>query len=438
MWEYSAYFNDTYTRGRGTLNWGVRFDRQRDRAVATEIPANPILPDLLPAITFRGADSGVAYNNVSPRLAFTFDLNGDGKSVVKASGARYYGLGIGTAGVLSPTGTTTLAYFWEDLNGDVFVQRDEILFSRGFRSTPSSNYNPNNPLSPATPTSVDPNLKNDTTDEIIASLDREVRANFGVGVSYIWRRYTNMQETYRNGVLSSSYVAVDFSRPCGSNACDRASYSGVYYQRATPLPTASTLRNYDYDRNYHGIELTARKRFSQRWLMNSSFTFNRTRFFYPDVNDYSWGTTTGDPTNYDLVNGRDSSGLNGPRWLAKMSAMYALPWGMSASAFYNLREGLQFNRTIRSPTRTGSLGTVNVNIEPQGTRHYPVFQQLDVHWDRTFRLDNRRFSINVDTFNLMNASTVLERITRQDGSNGNFVQTILAPRIVRFGLKVRF
>ena len=118
--------------------------------------------------------------------------------------------------------------------------------------------------------------------------------------------------------------------------------------------------------------------------------------------------------------------------------MYALPWGMAAAAFYNLREGLQFNRTIRSPTRTGSLGTVDVNIDPQGTRHYPLFQQLDAHWDKTFRFANRRFSFNVDAFNLMNASTVLARTTRQDGSNGNFVSTILAPRVARFGLKVNF
>jgi hypothetical protein len=67
-----------------------------------------------------------------------------------------------------------------------------------------------------------------------------------------------------------------------------------------------------------------------------------------------------------------------------------------------------------------------------------VFQQLDVHWDKTFRFDRRRFSFNVDTFNLMNAATVLARVTRQDASNGNFVSTILAPRIVRFGLKVNF
>ena len=122
----------------------------------------------------------------------------------------------------------------------------------------------------------------------------------------------------------------------------------------------------------------------------------------------------------------------------KLSGMYALPWGMSASGFLNTREGLQFNRTIQSPTRTGSLGTVNVNIEPQGTTHYPTFTQLDAHWDKTFRFDKRGFSFNVDAFNLMNAATVLARNTRQDASNGNFATTILAPRVARFGIKVNF
>ena len=441
LWEYSAYFNDSYKRGRTTINWGLRFDHQRDRATETNIAANPILPDLLPAVHFTGAASAAAYNNVSPRLSVTYDLGGNGKTVLKASGARYYGLGIDTAGALTPSGTTTLSYFWTDLNGDLLAQRNEILFARGFRSTPSSNYDPNNPSALVTPTKVDPNLKNDTTDEFLLSVDREVMANFGVGISYIYRRYDSMQATYRNGVASSSYVPVTFTRNCGNDLCDQPSYSGVYYQRTTALPTSSTLRNYDYYRNYHGIEVTARKRFSRRWLMNSSFTYNRTRFYYPTVDDFANGTTTGDPTNYDMQNGRESagtSGINGPRWIAKFSGMYALPWGMSAAAFYNTREGIQFNRTIQSPNRTGSLGTVNVNIEPYGTRHLEPYRQLDAHWDKTFRFDKRRFSFNVDVFNALNAATVLGRVTRQDASNANYVSTILAPRIVRLGLKVNF
>ena len=41
-------------------------------------------------------------------------------------------------------------------------------------------------------------------------------------------------------------------------------------------------------------------------------------------------------------------------------------------------------------------------------------------------------------FNALNAATVLGRISRQDASNANYVSTILAPRIVRLGLKVNF
>ena len=82
--------------------------------------------------------------------------------------------------------------------------------------------------------------------------------------------------------------------------------------------------------------------------------------------------------------------------------------------------------------------TVNVNIEPQGATHYESYRQLDAHWDKAFRFDRRRVSFNVDAFNLLNAATVFARNTRQDASNANFVTTILAPRIVRFGVKVNF
>ena len=177
--------------------------------------------------------------------------------------------------------------------------------------------------------------------------------NFGIGISYIYRRYGSMQATYRNGVPSSTYSPVSFTRPCGNDLCDQPSYAGVYYQRTTALPTPSTLRNYDYYRNYNGIELTARKRFSHRWLMNSSFTYNVAHFFYPTIDDFASGTTTGDPTNYDLQNGRESagtSGLNGPRWIAKASAMYALGWGCRRRRSSTCAKG--FSSTARFSRRT--------------------------------------------------------------------------------------
>src|SRR5207237_4573698 len=77
----SLYRNDSSKKGRATINGGLRFDRQFDIARPASVPANRILPDLLPSIAFAGADSGARYNNLSPRAGVTYDLRGNGKTV---------------------------------------------------------------------------------------------------------------------------------------------------------------------------------------------------------------------------------------------------------------------------------------------------------------------------------------------------------------------
>lgn len=436
-WQWSLYFTDSWKMGRATINWGVRWDRQDDKALAAEIAANPLLPDLLPAVVFNGADAGIVYNNIAPRLGVTYDLFGNTRSVVKASGGRYYGGGLAVSNTLSPTGQTTLSYFWNDLNGDLFVTRNEIDFARGFRTPPSANYDPLNPSAVTTPAKVNPGLENDITDEFIIGVDHELKANFGVGASYIYRKYHNFQDAFRDGVTAASYSPVTFTRACGNALCLEPSYTGTYFQRATALPTASTTSVHDRYDTHHALELTGRKRFSDHWLLNSSFTVSTTKSYQP-VDTFANGGSTADPTNYEFVNGRDSAGLNGPRWLAKVAGMYALPWSVSISAFYNLRDGIQFNRTIQSPNRTGSGGTVNVRVDPQGTLHYPTHKQLDLNADKTVTFGKRRITFSATAFNVLNASTILGRETRQDFARANYVTSILAPRIVRVGAKVNF
>ncbi len=62
--------------------------------------------------------------------------------------------------------------------------------------------------------SVDPNLKNDTTDEIIVGVDREIGIGFAVGANYIWRRYSDFQWNDRTGITTADWVAVTF-HACG-------------------------------------------------------------------------------------------------------------------------------------------------------------------------------------------------------------------------------
>ena len=130
-----------------------QLQRERFIKVRGDVPCTDTASDGGCVVQFDGADSGVTYNNFSPRLGLTYDLRGNGKTVLKANFARYYGIGIYTAGTLSPTGSTTLRYGWSDRNGDLVVQRDELEFARGFLATPTSNYNPANPSAVTTPAS---------------------------------------------------------------------------------------------------------------------------------------------------------------------------------------------------------------------------------------------------------------------------------------------
>jgi hypothetical protein len=440
LYSYSTYFNDSYKRGRGTLNWGLRFDHQKDRGTPTHIAANPILPDLLPAINFPGADSHVAYDDLSPRLGFTFDLSGNGKSVLKTTAARYYGLGVSTATTLSPTGQTTLRFPWRDLNGDGFVQRNELDLTRLLAF--STNYDPNNPTSLVSPRAVDPNLKNDITDEVIVGVDHELMANFGVSASYIWRRYDQFQATYVVDSLehSSDFVPVTITASCGNASCGQSKYTVTYWQLPFTEPAQQILRNNKQRRSYQGVELTARKRFSRRWMMNAALTLNDTKYFYLGGADVDYK----DPTNIAQKDGFQVGTLNA-RWVGKLSGLYALPWGMSVAGFFNARQGFPYVPTIQTPTRTGSLGRADVYTEPFGTHRYQDFYTLDAHFDKAFVFGRRKIVGNIDVFNLGNAATVLDRgntstagEVRQNTPLANNVTTILAPRVVRFGLRIVF
>lgn len=418
-------------------------DHQFDIAQEASISANRILPDLLPAITFVGADSGARFNDISPRIGFTYDLLGDGKTVLKANSARYFGLGMSTADTLEPTGATTLRYAWRDLNGDTVIQRNELDFAKAFLTTPTSNYDPTNPTAVTTPAKVDPNLKNDITDEVIAGVDRELMANFGVGVMYIHRKYHQFLGTYRSDPrdVTSAYAPVMFSVNCGNTVngaltCPQASYSGIYWQRPNALQPATLYRNNTQYNTYDGLELTARKRLANRWMMTGSLVYNRQRHFERNANtDYL------DPTNHapvDLISGYESASRNGA-WVAKLNGLYVSPWNINVAGNFNAHTSFPFNPYILSPNRTGSGGTVNVLLQGTNTLRYDTLYQLDLHVDKTVSFGGpRRISLNADLFNVMNNNVVLSREDRQNRTTANNILNLLAPRVARFGVKLNF
>ena len=126
------------------------------------------------------------------------------------------------------------------------------------------------------------------------------------------------------------------------------------------------------------------------------------------------------------------------KWLAKVSGLYQAPWGINVSAFYNARQGYPQEITVQTPSRPNGAGQVDVLLNPVGETRLPTFHNVDFHVERAVRVMNLNFVPSLDVFNVANANTVQAIRSRQNASNANQIQAIVAPRVIRFGVRVNW
>jgi hypothetical protein len=450
---HAFYLQDTYTRNRLTLNLGLRFDRQDDSALAGLVPENPHFPTIMPSIDFQGADAGVVWNDLSPRIGATYDLTGDGKTVFSSSYAIYYGqMSPGQlSSQLAATSAVFVRYPWTDTNGDRFVQPGEVNTSVPFLSK-STAYDPANPTSTTSPTRVDPNLQNDRTREFIAGFDRQIGGQMAVGASYIWRNYDRFVWNDRDNFTSANYRAVEFTPTCtvaGAN-CDPV----TYYEPTVLLPSANTYTNIDDRwREFNGMEFTFTKRMANRWSMNASYAYNNAVDVWDSPNAYEDPTCTASTVAGanpviacpgDMIYAPESAGsgignvFQNAKWLVKMNGRVQLPWSVNLAANYLGRQGFPFPQTIQSPNRANGAGQIHVHIAPLGENRYDNLHTVDMRIDRTFQFGGVSVVPAMDLFNLTNTNTVQAMNKNQAATNANQVSGILPPRIARFGVAVRW
>ena len=459
--NYAAYVQDTLTRGRATYQLGLRFDYNSDTAGAASIVANPLGGSWLPGLDFQGADPGVSFKDWSPRVGLTYDLSGNGRTIAKVNYARYYGQvgNGGLAATINPVAATTLRYPWVDANNNGSADPGEPVLSANPIAA-STNWSAANPANTKSANTVDPNLKNDTTDEFIIGVDREIGKGFAVGANYIWRKYGAFAWSDRQGITSADWVATTFTPAASACPTDdglRISAANcptiTYYQPTFQQPTVVQLTNIpDFNRVFNGFELMARKRMSDNWMLNSSFSYNSTTVNYGDFPGSQPSTAaaaiTEDPTNREQRNGHQYDYLTGgsgignvyvnAKWLFKLSGMYQAPFGINVSTFYNARQGYPQEITVQTPTRLNGSGQVDVLLNPVGETRLPNFHNLDFHVERAVRVSGVNFVPSLDVFNVANSNTIQAIRSRQNATNANQIQAIVAPRVIRFGVRVNW
>jgi hypothetical protein len=463
----SLYFQDSYARKRLTLTAGFRYDYQADEVKAAKIDAVPFFGQVtrygqvfnqLPGVDFAGAKAGVPWKNFSPRVGASYDLTGNGRNVVKFNYSRYanqMGSG-GLAYVYNPVVSTELDYPWTDLNGDRFVQANEIdLRSRPLFSTSGYDYNNPGGLAATTGT-IDPKLTAPRTNEFIVSFDKQVSGDVAVSASYIYRRYDNFVTIKRAGMQPSDWSARTYTPAANPSYPADARVVPVTYYTPSSYPVNTVLGNRpDYYRLYKGIDLTLRKRMSKSWMATGSFSFNTAPQYYPTPASYGSVHANPnvylDPTNITALSGSQfaeestSSGLDNvfvnARWIFRVSGAYTVPVvGVGVAGFFNARSGYPYLAGVNVPSSLrGGTGAVIVLLDNVGDNRLPTVKQLDVRLDRPFTVFGRvKVVAGVDMFNLMNTNATLARRRIQNATNANTIANIVAPRVLRFGMRVTF
>jgi hypothetical protein len=420
---WGAFLQDRWSVGRATINVGVRMDGVSGHLPAQSSPAGTYVGER----SFPRTDVFDFSFNVMPRAGISYDLFGTGRTALKAYYGRFYNqFGSEILEASNRNALATLNVAWNDANANRRLDPGELgsipAFTAGLFPT------------------VDASASRPFNDEFNLGVEHQLAPNLALSVSYHRRHH-------RDGL-----GIVDRARPADAYTpetrtftdADGSTKSITLYRL---LPQFGTLRdriitNVDVLRStYNGVQFDLQKRMSNRWQMLAGLSFQRHKGF-----DHS-GTFTNTGANTDFNNpnyrlNRDNGSvfIELP-WVFTLSGTYILPlWDISLSGKYTGRAGDPLVRdavfTFTNPTVSQPSETVRV--QQRGLdRTETVNRFVDLRFGKRFQVNRTNLEATLDLFNVLNANHVLGQVTTLGATWGR-PNSILTPRIVRFGITARF
>jgi len=431
---YGAYLQDTWRpTPRLVLSFGARLDYQygylppqgadRENLVLTSPPGDFFYdPEVKETVEV------IKGTNISPRLGVTYDVTGDGKTVLKASYGRLYARGLATfVDEINPN--DVIEYYYR-LNSDWSLDTD-----RGWYSVRAG-----------VDRRVDPNLKTPYMDEITVGIDRELVSDLSLGFRYIRKWDRQMMDDVAENML-------DYDKLMSTGELVWTNFEPVqapdpftgepitFWTQIDPsvVPALVLANPPGLHRDYNGFELTLNKRMSNNWMARVSYVFAKSSGNYPLTG--AWipidvsGPLYNDPNAMINLSGRDESER---RHQIRINASYHGPWGLMASTFVKWWSGQRWSRTVNSGDLGVDLaqGDWEVFAEEMGSRGLPDQFLVDLRLEKAFW----KVRLSVDVFNLFNANTVTHvwPISSNPDIEFGSARDILYPRQVRFNVRLIF
>jgi hypothetical protein len=424
----SLYVQDRWTVNRVTLNLGLRWDRYH-AFVGEQTKVKGVFGNegVFPQVDV------VTWKSVAPRAGMSWDVAGNGKSVVKATyGLFNWAPTEDFAGNFNQNTLTTTIYRWRDVDGNNDYTPGEV----------NLNINGSDFLSVtgATNNVINPNIREPRTHEVSLGLERELMANFSARLLYVYKKVLD-QNSSVNVLRPYSAYNIPITRrdpgPDGvlGNADDAGRVTFYDYDPAFRgsqfVQTQWVNRPDGHDDAFSSVEMTLNKRMSKRWDALASFGATR---------NHRW--IVGNPQSpndefFPLDETWD--------WQFKLIGSYQLPYGVTASTFFQSLAGDPLQRTyvFRAADPDGGtplrqVATVTLPLEQFGARRKPTLNTLNLRASKrwSFRR-SQRFQVDFDLFNALNQNSATT-ISTVSGPTFGAISVIVPPRIARFGVTYGF
>ncbi len=424
--QIGLFLNDTWSIGRTTVNAGIRYDRYRGWLPEQEQLAASNGPISVGAKTFAQTEFYV-WNKVAPRIGVTFDLTGDGKTILKGNyGLFFHNPGAGVGGNGNPnTAGKSATYQWNDINGDKRWQAGE----EGTQLSAS--------LEGAI--RVDPNITAPYTHEVSFWLERQLSDTMGLRAGYVYKTEDDLISTYQPGrgvyptnVYAANGVPFNFTDigvdGVRGNADDKViPMVGLPSANAATLfPATQVVMNLPNFGRYKTVEVSLNKRYGNKWSASMGGAYTMANQF---VNGY--------PQNPNQPGAEDRT-----TWSFKASGSYDGPAGIRFSPVLRHQSGTNFARTGTISTAGASqplfVAGTGFYVQPSDSNREDNIWVIDTRFEKTFNLGSRiKFRGMFDMFNITN-SHASETITRATGTAYLKPAAILAPFTMRVGFRFIF
>jgi hypothetical protein len=455
----SGYISDTATFKRLTLSLGLRYDLQAPRINKTDLPAyswvdkiDPshngydFFPEFLGPLTIQEF-TPPSFNSISPRFSLTYDLNSDGKNIIKFSAARYGSRG-GLSNMVYPLlpgggGGREIDIYWYD-NGDGIPTWNELdAPSYGFAYAYSNYCLDIDYKTGRLNAKFADNYNTPLLDELTLSFEKQVAQDLAVSVTGFYKKQHNALREV--GIMADGTIETKANWYLKSTEMVNGMPVEVWDRHALPVGTYYTNYGSGTYSRYMALQLAMTKKFSNKWMADASFMYQDWKQFNDEAEVFNM-------TNYDYFNGGPyySHSLRGAadvyvnsRWQFKMSGLYQLPWGINISAFFSFQEGYIMGDYVQSAKKLkgGAYQSLFDPTEKFGDNRLPAFWTLNMGLEKKFMIgSNGRTSATVfiDAYNLTNNATVLGLGAQIGTPSYGLITNTLNPGLFQFGVRMNF